>query len=346
MRTYIIRRILLMIPTWIGITLFVFTITRLAPGGPVERQMMNATMMAAEGKGGGMAGSMGHNEANAQPLDEGQLQYLKELYGFDKPILQAYGIWVSKVLHGDLGDSTRYWDPVWDMIVERMPISIYFGSIVTLLTYLVCIPLGLFKAIFHKSSFDTSTSVLVFVGYAIPAYVIALVLLYFLGFKLEWFPLGDFTSEGFEEFTFFEKAKDLLWHTALPLISMLITGFAGLTVLMKNTVMDNLSSDYVRTAMAKGVTFKRAVFGHALRNSLAPMASSFAGLIGIVLTGNFLIEIIFNIDGMGLLTYQAVTERDYPVYLGFLVISAMIMLVSNLLGDLILAVIDPRVRFK
>lgn len=344
MRTYIIRRILLMIPTWIGITFFVFSITRMAPGGPVERQIMAVYAMQAEGGPG--AGGFRADNANAQPLSSDQIQYLNELYGFDKPIPEAYVAWLGKVLQGDLGDSTRYWDPVWDMIVSRMPISLYFGSLTTFFVYIVCIPLGLYKAIWHRSTFDSTTSIIVFVGFAVPSYVVGIFLLYLLGYQFEVFPLGDFVSDNFEDLEIWSKVKDLVWHTTLPLVSMLVASFAGLTILMKNTVMDNLSSDYVRTAMAKGVTFSRAVFGHALRNSLAPMASSFAGIIAIILTGNFLIEIIFNIDGMGLLVFQSITERDFPVYLGFLVISATIMLVSNLLGDIILAFIDPRVRFK
>jgi microcin C transport system permease protein len=342
MTAYFIRRTLLIIPTFIGITLLVFAITRFVPGGPIERMIAEAQRMQLEG------GHGGGSEAGVQrqPLSDEQIEILRKYYGFDKPLLTSYLAWLAKVVRGDLGTSTRYQDPVWEMIRSRVPISLYFGVITLVLTYGVCIPLGIVKAIRHKSTFDNISSIIVFIGYAIPGWVIGIYLLVWLAGWWDVFPLGNLVSENFYDLSLWGKIVDLAWHSVLPVIAYVISAFAAMTFLMKNTLMDNLAADYVRTAIAKGLPFRRAVFGHALRNSLIPIATSFGHTISIFLTGSFLIEKVFNIDGMGLLGYESLLERDYPVVLGVLVISSLLFLIGNILSDICVALVDPRIQFE
>jgi microcin C transport system permease protein len=342
MAAYFIRRFLLIIPTFIGITIMVFIITRFVPGGPIERIIAQMQQMPAiEGAAG-----PGAQTEQTQPLSEEQLEELKKYYGFDKPVLVSYFLWLGKVLTGDLGTSTRYYDPVWDMIRERIPISLYFGIISLILIYGICIPLGISKAIRHKSTFDNFSSIAVFTGYAIPGWVIGVFMLVVFASHWEVFPLGGLVSDDFEDFTYGAKLLDVIWHTALPLLAYVIGSFTVMTFLMKNTLMDNLASDYVRTAIAKGLPFRKAIFRHALRNSLIPIATSFGNNISIILTGSFLIETVFNINGMGLLGYESVVERDYPVVLGILVISSLLFMIGNILSDICVAIVDPRVKFE
>ena len=318
-------------------------ITRFVPGGPIERMIAQAQQMQSmDGKSGARPSSREQN----QPLSEEQIEELKKYYGFDKPVLTSYFLWMGKVLKGDLGVSTRYYDPVWGMIKERIPISLYFGIITMILVYGICIPLGIVKAIKHKSSFDNATSVIVFTGYAVPGWVIGVLLLILFSSQWDVFPLGGIVSEEFENFNLFQKTADILWHTVLPLAAYMAGSFSVMTFLMKNTLLDNLSSDYVRTAIAKGLSFKQAVFRHALRNSLIPIATHFGNNISIILMGSFLIEKVFNINGMGLLGYEAIIERDYPVVLGILVISSLLLLIGNILSDICVAIVDPRVKFE
>ena len=343
MTAYFIRRFLLIIPTFLGITVMVFTITRFVPGGPIERIISNARQMEATGAGPSATDASG---SGGQPLSESQIETLKKYYGFDKPILESYFLWLSKVLQGDLGRSTRYYDPVWSMIKERIPVSLYFGVLSMIMIYGVCIPLGIAKAVKHKSGFDNASSVVIFTGYAIPGWVAGVMLLVLFSSQWDIFPLGGLTSNDFFQMNPFEKVADILWHTVLPLISYVIGAFTVMTLLMKNTLMDNLSSDYVRTAIAKGLSFKKAVFRHALRNSLIPIATHFGNNISIILMGSFLIEKVFNINGMGLLGYESVVDRDYPVVMGILAVSSLLFMIGNILSDICVAIVDPRVRFK
>lgn len=321
----------------------VFTITRFVPGGPIERMIASARQM--QGMEGGSAAGLSHEDQD-QPLSEEQIEELKKYYGFDKPLLVSYFFWLGKVLKGDLGVSTRYYDPVWTMIRERVPISLYFGIISIILVYGVCIPLGIAKAVKHKSCFDNISSIIVFIGYAVPGWVVGVLMLVLFASHWEVFPLGGLVSENFEDFNLVGKLTDIIRHTILPLISYVIGSFSVMTFLMKNTLMDNLSADYVRTAIAKGLPFKRAVFRHALRNSLIPIATHFGNNISVILMGSFLIEKVFNINGMGLLGYESVVDRDYPVVMGILVISSLLFMIGNILSDICVAIVDPRVQFK
>ncbi len=340
MTSYFIRRFLLIIPTFIGITLLVFVVTRFVPGGPIERILMQA-QFAGDGP---MAVSTTNNVSDS-PLSEGQLQQLREYYGFDKPIAQSYVEWLGKVLQLNLGVSTRYSDPVWQTIQERLPVSVFYGLATMVLIYAVCIPLGVIKAIKHNTTIDHLSSILVFVGYAIPGFVVGIILIIAFASTWELFPLGGFVSDEFDDLGFFGKVTDLLYHAVLPLIAYVSGSFAVMTFMMKNALMENLAADYLRTAMAKGLPFNRAVLKHAMRNSLIPIATTFGQNISFFLTGAFLIEKVFNIDGIGLLGYESLVERDYPVVMGILAISAFLFLLGNILSDICVALIDPRVKF-
>jgi microcin C transport system permease protein len=337
--SYFIRRFLLIIPTFVGITVLVFAITRVVPGGPIER-ILNQAMLS--GGGGGPIASRG---VASTVLSEAQLQQLRVYYGFDKPVFVSYVDWLKKVLVLDLGRSTRYNEPVWDAIKRRFPVSIFYGVTTLILTYLVCIPLGIWKAIRHNSHFDNVSSGFVFLGYAIPGYIVGIALLTYFASQLGWFPLGGFVSENYDRLSAWGKLQDVTSHAVLPLLSYMAGSFAVTTFMMKNSLMDNLSADYVRTAIAKGLSFRQAVMRHAVRNSLIPIATSFGNNISVILTGSFLIERIYNIDGFGVLGYESIVERDYPVVMGILVIASLLFLVGNILSDICVAIVDPRVKF-
>ena len=340
MTSYFIRRFLLIVPTFIGVTILVFAVTRLVPGGPIERMLQEAAMAGADV--GAATTSFG---GGASALSDEQIEELKVYYGFDKPVVLGYLEWLGKVVQLDLGTSTRYSEPVWDTIKDRFPISIFYGVTTLILTYGVCIPLGIAKAIRHKTAFDNLTSALVFFGYAIPGYVVAIALLTAFAGNLGWFPLSGFVSDDFDDLGTLEQIWDVTHHAVLPLLAYTAGSFAVTTMLMKNSLMDNLAAEYVRTAIAKGMAFRQAVFTHALRNSLIPIATSFGSNISLILTGSFLIEQIFNIDGFGLLGWESLVERDYPVVMGILVISSLLFMIGNILSDICVALVDPRVKF-
>lgn len=336
MKDYVIRRLLLVIPTFIGITLMVFIMTRFVPGGPIERMIAQAQEASA---------AQGYHRMNEVPLSAEQLQELKSFYGFDKPVVISYFYWLKNVVLLDLGTSTRYYEPVWEIIKSKLPVSLFYGIMAMILTYSVCIPLGILKALKHRTALDNITSVLVFTGYAIPNYVVAIILLLVFSSWLDIFPLGGFVGNNFHELSFFGKIADLFYHAALPLIAYMAGSFAIMTFLMKNSLMEHLASDFVRTAIAKGQNFRGAVLKHAFRNSLIPLATHFGNNISLILTGSYLIEKIFNIDGIGLLGLESVIERDYPVVMGILVISSLLFMLGNILSDICVAIVDPRVKF-
>jgi microcin C transport system permease protein len=279
-------------------------------------------------------------------ISDEQLQRLRAYYGFDKPVLQSYVDWVGKVISGDLGDSYRYNEPVWDVIKERFPVSLYYGLMTLVITYAVCIPLGILKAIRHRTVVDNLTSVLIFVGYAIPGYALGSLLILAFSVRLEWFPMGGFVSYSFADKDLAGKTLDLLQHSVLPLTCYLVGSFALVTLLLKNHLMDNLCADYIRTAVAKGVSFRQAVTKHAMRNSLIPIATTFGQNITLLVSGSFLIESIFDIDGFGLLGLSAILDRDYPVVMGVVLLSSLLLLIGNIISDILVALIDPRIRFQ
>ncbi len=338
LRDYVLRRFLLMIPTFIGITFFTFLLCQFVPGGQIDQLRLQLAGAGGPGAGGGARVQL--------VIPDDQLQLLKEYYGFDKPIPVAYGLWLKKTVQLDLGKSFRYNEPVSTVIADRLPVSIYYGLITAFFVYAICIPLGILKAIKHRTFIDNATSVLVFIGYAVPGFALGAVMVNLLAVQFPIFPLGGFQSQGAAALPLGQKVLDIVWHSILPLIAYLVGSFAVQTMLVKNSLMENMSADYVRTALAKGLTWKRAVFVHALRNSLIPIATSIGGLLGIFLTGSFLIERVFNIQGLGLLGFEAIQTRDFPVVMGILVISSVALMIGNLVSDLAVALVDPRVRFE
>ncbi len=257
----------------------------------------------------------------------------------------AYKTKFSGLLQGDLGRSSTYQDKVSDMILQRVPIAVYFGLLSTIIIYSICIPLGIVKAIKHRTFLDNSTSVVVFVGYSIPGFALGALLLVYLGARLGAFPLFGLTSPGWEDLSLWNKITDLAHHTVLPLSCYIVGGFAYTTMMMKNNLMDNLAADYVRTAVAKGVSFRSAVFKHAFRNSFIPIATSLGGLITMFVGGSMLVEQVFDIQGFGLLQFQAISNRDGNVIMGTLTIAAFLMIIGNILSDFIVAMVDPRIKF-
>ena len=342
MGAYFARRALLMIPTFLGITFLVFMITRFVPGGPVDQMIMQIKMGGEAGEAG--AGASGMD--SSVDIPEAALASLKEHYHLDKNIAHAYFLWLGDLLTFDLGKSFKYNTPVFELITSRFPVSMYFGLIGFFLAYAVCIPLGVLKAIRHTSRFDLASSFTVFLGYSIPGWALGLLLLLLFGAELDWFPLGGFRSPDWDEMSFFGKIADQLEHTFLPVLAYAAGSFATLTILMKNSLMENLGQDYVRTAFAKGLPSKKVIFVHALRNSLIPICTGLGHALGLIMAGSYLIEKVFNIDGIGYLGFTSIIDRDYAVVMGILVINTALILMGNILSDILYVVFDPRIRFK
>ncbi|MGI6300953.1 MAG: ABC transporter permease subunit [Verrucomicrobiota bacterium] len=367
MGAYFIRRFLLIIPTFIGVTMIAFFITRMVPGGPLDRAIMQFRMGAAMEGGADIAGAGGGQ------IPEAALQELKRAFDLDKPWYAAYALWLGKLARLDLGNSYQYREPVAGLVADRLPVSMYFGLLGFTLAYLICIPLGIVKALKHGSRFDFVSSAIVFVGYSIPGWAMgALLLVLFAGGQFyAWFPLGGFRSSAYDdlpamvrqwedidqvsdEFGTFQwdqmslcsRVIDQVHHTVLPVFCYMLGSFASLTVLMKNSLMENLGKDFVRTAFAKGLSPRRVVYLHTLRNSLIPIATGLGHALGVLMAGSYLIEYVFNIDGIGYLGYTAIVGRDYTVVMGILSINILLLLVGNIFSDMLYAMIDPRIRFE
>lgn len=282
-------------------------------------------------------------------LRAGDAEALKPWHTLAEPAkerVQLYRSEFSGLLQGNLGISTRYNEYVWDMVRERMPVSIFYGLATFALTYIVSIPLGVLKAIKHRTMMDNVSSILIFIGYAIPGFVLASVLVVYLAARMGWFPTGGFVGENFDSLSGTGKIWDVLHHAFLPLVCYMVGAFAFTTMLMKNNLMDNLAADYVRTAVAKGAGFRRSVLVHAFRNSLIPLATTLGHIVSIFVAGSVLIELIFEINGFGLLSYNSILDRDYPLVMGILVINVVLLMLGNILSDFFVALADPRIRFE
>ncbi|WP_322520813.1 microcin C ABC transporter permease YejB [Guyparkeria halophila] len=349
MGAYIAKRLALMIPTLFGILLISFAVIQFVPGGPVEQLMMQlkgGTQGAAAEAGGQFSGGLYRGE---QGLGEEQIEQFREFYGFDQPAYQRFGDMLGNYLTFDLGESYFYQRSVGELIVEKLPVSISLGVWTFLLTYLVSIPLGVAKAVRDGSKFDSITSTVILVGYAIPGFVLGLVLLVLLGGGsfVQWFPLRGLTSDNFEQLSLMGKILDYLWHLVLPITAMVVGNFAVMTMLTKNSFLEEIRKQYVLTARAKGLAERTVLYRHVFRNALIPIVTGFpAAFIGAFFTGSLLIETIFSLDGLGLLSYNAVLQRDYPVVLGTLYVFSLIGLFGKLLSDLVYVWVDPRIHFE
>jgi microcin C transport system permease protein len=361
MQAYIVRRLLLMIPTLLGIMLINFAVVQIAPGGPVEQMLarMQGLDSGATSRIGGSAqsevrsvnvsGSQSSKYRGAQGLDPELVEKIEKLYGFDKPAHERFWLMIKNYATFDFGDSFFRDAKVTELIIEKMPVSISLGLWTTLLVYLISIPLGIRKAVKHGSAFDVWSSSVVIIGYAIPGFLFAIFLIVFFagGSYFDWFPLRGLTSPDWEQMSAFEKIGDYFWHLVLPICAMVIGGFATLTMLTKNSFLDEINKQYVITARAKGLEEKRVLYGHVFRNAMLIIIAGFPGaVIEIFFTGALLIEVIFSLDGLGLLSFESVLNRDYPVFFGTLFIFTLIGMLIKLVSDITYSLVDPRIDFE
>ncbi|MGE0311197.1 MAG: microcin C ABC transporter permease YejB [Lautropia sp.] len=345
MTLYILKRIALMIPTLFGILLVSFTIIQFVPGGPVDQLVQQ---LSGRGQPGEVAVSA-PGYRGAQGIEPERLEKIKALYGFDKPAHERFVEMLKRYAVFDLGESYFYQKSVWGLIVEKLPVSISLGLWSFLFVYGVSIPLGIAKAVRDGTRFDLWTSTLILVGYAIPGFVlgVALLVLFGGGSFFALFPLRGLTSDGFDELSLVGKVLDYFWHLALPLTCLTVGSFAVTTLLTKNVFLEEIGRQYVLTARAKGLSDRLVFYKHVFRNALIPLVTAFpAAFVGAFFTGSLLIETLFSLDGLGLLSYDAVIKRDYPVVLGALYVFSLIGLLTKLVTDLAYTWVDPRVKFS
>jgi microcin C transport system permease protein len=365
MASYILRRILLMIPTLLGIMIISFAIVQFAPGGPVERMIavLTGTDPGATARISGGGGDFGSGQAQpgagdagvtsrypgAQGLDPEFIKSLEKQYGFDKPPLERFFLLMSNYLTFNFGESYFRDVSVVSLIIEKMPVSISLGLWMTLISYLISIPLGIRKAVKDGTPFDVWTSAAIIVGYAIPGFLFAVILIVIFagGSYLDWFPLRGLTSDNWDQLSWPMKIVDYFWHLALPLTAMSLASFATLTLLTKNSFLDEIKKQYVMTARAKGLSERQVLYGHVFRNAMLLVVAGFPGaFLGAFFGSSLLIETIFSLDGLGLLSYKSVIDRDYPVVFATLYIFSLVGLLINLISDLTYTWIDPRIDFE
>ncbi|MCP5367246.1 MAG: microcin C ABC transporter permease YejB [Hyphomicrobiales bacterium] len=371
MLAYALRRLLLIVPTLFGIMVINFVIIQFAPGGPVERVIAQiqgldvGTTARIQGGGGtetaggggtrgpGVGVGAGAETASryrgAEGLDPEFIKRIEKQFGFDKPAHVRFFEMMGNFIRFDFGDSFFRDRAVVDLVIDKMPVSISLGVWTTLITYLIAIPLGIAKAVRDGTRFDVWTSGVVIVGNAIPSFLFAILLIVVFagGRYLDWFPLRGLVSDNFADLGTWDKVKDYAWHMTLPLLSMIIGGFAGLTMLTKNSFLEEINKQYVITARSKGLTERRVLYGHVFRNAMLIVIAGFPGaFIGILFTGALFVEIIFSLDGLGLLGFEAAINRDYPVMFATLYVFTLLGLVLNLVGDLTYHFVDPRIDFE
>ncbi len=366
MLAYIVRRLFLIVPTLLGIMILNFAIVQLAPGGPVEQMIaeiqgeaVDATARFTGGQGdfqggdqGGApqsAGSTTSRYRGAQGLDPEIIAEIERMFGFDKPIHERFLLMMGNYIQFDFGDSYFRDQRVVDLVLSKLPVSISLGLWTTLLVYLISIPLGIAKATRDGTRFDVWTSGLIIVGYAIPSFLFAILLIVVFagGTYLDWFPLRGLVSDNWDQLSWPEKILDYFWHLTLPILALVISGFASLTMLTKNSFLDQISNQYVVTAKAKGLTQGRVLYGHVFRNAMLIVIAGFPGaFIGVLFTGALLIEVIFSLDGLGLLGFEATINRDYPVMFATLYFFTLLGLIIQLISDLSYVLVDPRIDFE
>ncbi|WP_298721717.1 microcin C ABC transporter permease YejB [uncultured Ferrovibrio sp.] len=365
MLAYILRRLLLIVPTLLGILVINFVIIQFAPGGPVEQVIAQVTGTAADvtarvsaasggeaGPGAGtfvQAGDTAGKYRGAQGLDPEFIKKIEKQFGFDKPPHERFLLMLGDYLSFDFGESYFKARPVVDLIIEKLPVSISLGVWTTLLVYLISIPLGIAKAMRDGSRFDIWTSAAIVIGYAIPSFLFAvlLVVLFAGGSFVQWFPLRGLTSDNWNELSLIGKVADYFWHITLPVLAMVIGGFASLTMLTKNSFLEEINKLYVLTARAKGLSENRVLYGHVFRNAMLLVIAGFpSAFISVLFTSSLLIEVIFSLDGLGLLGFEAALKRDYPIMFGSLYIFTLLGLIVNLISDLMYVAVDPRIDFE
>ena len=365
MLAYIVRRLLLMIPTLLGIMVINFGIVQLAPGGPIEQIIAEVSgtdagttgrisSSGSELSGGSASAAASASTASsgyrgAQGLDPEFIKDLERQFGFDKPLHERFLKMMGNFIVFDFGTSFFRDETVIDLVLSKMPVSISLGLWTTIIVYLVCIPLGIRKAVKDGTRFDVWTTTILTIGFAIPSFVMAilLIVLFSGGSFFDLFPLRGLTSENFDELSLFGQALDYLWHLILPITALVMGGFLSLTMLTKNSYLDQINMLYVQTARAKGLTENRVMYGHVFRNAMLIVIAGFPGaFIGILFTGAMLIEIIFSLDGLGLLGFEAAIKRDYPIMFATVYFFTLLGLVMNLVGDLMYTIIDPRIDFE
>lgn len=363
MIAYILKRLLLMIPTLLGIMLISFVIIQFVPGGPVEKMIAelqghdtSATQRVSGGGGdlGGATaaqGSAGQNGTykGSQGLDPEFVAELEAMYGFDKPAHVRFGTMIWDYIRFDLGTSYYRDVGVVELIIEKMPVSISLGLWSTLIIYMISIPLGIKKAVKDGEAFDIWTSAVIFIGYAIPSFLFAILLIVLFAGGRYWdiFPLRGLASDGWDDMTLIQQIMDYAWHMVLPTAAMIISGFASITMLTKNSFLDEIGKQYVLTARSKGLSENNVLYGHVFRNAMLIVIAGFPALfVSIFFTGSLLIEVIFSLDGLGLLGYESIINRDYPVVLGTLYISSLMGLIMHLVRDLVYVWVDPRIDFE
>ncbi len=345
---YIFKRLLLMIPTLLGVLTLTFAVVQFVPGGPVEQMVLELKGRGGAGVGAGGATGGGSTYRGRQGVDEQRIAEVKALYGFDKPPVERYFLMIKRFAMFDLGDSYYQHQSVWHLVISKLPVSISIGLWTFLLTYLISIPLGISKAVRDGSKFDTVSSLLVLIGYAIPGFVMGILLLVLFGGGsfLQIFPLRGLVSDNYESLSRMGQIMDYLWHLVLPITASVIGSFAVITMLTKNSFLEEIRKQYVLTARAKGLPESKVLWKHIFRNAMIPLVTGFpAAFIGAFFTGSLLIETLFSLDGLGLLSFEAVMRRDYPVVLGTLYVFTLLGLVTKLISDIAYVMVDPRIQF-
>ncbi|MDV3237668.1 MAG: microcin C ABC transporter permease YejB [Gammaproteobacteria bacterium] len=346
MGAYILKRLLLMIPTLIGVMLVTFVVTQFVPGGPVEQLIQQLQGTGTHGEASAGARRLYRGDAG---LDAERIEQLKALYGFDKPAHQRFLEMLRNYAVFDFGDSYFHQESVIGLIVSKLPVSISLGMWTFFIVYLTCIPLGIAKAVRDGTPFDIITSTIILIGYAIPGFVLGILLLVLFGGGSFWdvFPLRDLVSDNFAELSWYGKIADYLWHITLPVISLVVGSLAVMTMLTKNSFIEELRKQYVLTARAKGLPERRVLYRHVFRNAMIPLVTGFpAAFISAFFAGSILIETIFSLDGLGLLAYESILKRDYPVVLGTLYLFTLLGLIAKLLTDISYVLVDPRIQFE
>lgn len=343
MLAYILKRLLLMVPTLLGVLLLTFVVIQFVPGGPVEQMV---AQLQGRDSGGEGAATSGAGYRGRQGVDAARIAEIRAFYGFDKPAHERFMQMLGQFARFDLGKSFFYPKDVWQLVKEKLPVSISLGLWTFFLSYVISVPLGIAKAVRAGTRFDTLTSLIVLIGYAIPGFVLGVALLVIFGGQLQWFPLRGLTSSNWDTLSWGAKVVDYLWHITLPITASVLGAFAVTTMLTKNAFLEEIRKQYVLTARAKGLEERRVLWKHVFRNALIPLVTGFpSAFIGAFFTGSLLIETLFSLDGLGLLSYESVIRRDYPVVLGTLYLFTLIGLVTKLISDLCYVWVDPRVKF-